>query len=116
MRGLIWRWVINALALFFAAQILSGMSIGGFGSAMIAALVLGLANAIIKPILKILTFPITILTLGIFTLVINGFILWLVAATVQNFSVEGFFASIIGAIILSIISSILSFLVADDTI
>ncbi|WP_353893789.1 phage holin family protein [Proteinivorax hydrogeniformans] len=116
MRGLIWRWVINGLALFFAAQIVPNMAVDGFGSAMIAALVLGLANATIRPIIKFLTFPITILTLGLFTLIINGFILWIVSVNVQNFHVEGFFSAVLGAIILSVISSLLTYFVGDNSL
>lgn len=114
MRGLVWRWIINGLALFLTAQLVPSMEITSPGSAFIAALVLGLANAIIRPILKLITFPITILTLGLFTLVINGFILWLVQTNVTGFAIESFWAAIFGAIVLSIISSILTNLISDQ--
>lgn len=114
VRGLVWRWIINGLALFLTAQIFANISITSFGSALIAALVLGLANAVIRPIIKLVTFPITILTLGLFTFVINGFILWLVAANVTGFSITGFWPAVFGAVVLSIISSALSSLISDN--
>ncbi|QNO14417.1 phage holin family protein [Alkalicella caledoniensis] len=114
MRGLVWRWIINGLALFLTAQIIQSIEITSFGSALIAALVLGLANAVIRPIIKLVAFPITILTLGLFTFVINGFILWLVAANVTGFTVAGFWPAVLGAIVLSIISSVLTNLITDQ--
>ncbi len=114
MRGLVWRWVINGLALFLTALILGqNMQITSFGSALIAALVLGLANAVIRPIIKLITFPINILTLGLFTFVINGFILWIVANNVTNFTITSFWAAVLGALVLSVISSALTSLITD---
>lgn len=114
MKGLILRWIGNGLALFITAQLLPNFSIDSPGSAFIAALVLGLANAVIRPIIKIITFPITILTLGLFTLVINGFILWIVQNNVTGFTINGFWAAVFGAIVLSIISSIITNLITDQ--
>lgn len=114
MRGLVWRWIVNGLALFLTAQILPKISIDSPGSAFIAALVLGLANAVIRPIIKIITFPITIVTLGLFTFIINGFILWVVQNNVTGFTINGFWAAVLGAIVLSIISSVLTNLITDQ--
>ncbi|SES83762.1 phage holin family protein [Anaerobranca gottschalkii] len=114
MRGLVWRWVINGLALFLTAQLFASIEIKSFGSALIAALVLGLANAVIRPIIKIITFPITILTLGLFTFIINGFILWLVQANVTGFVITNFWSAVLGAIVLSVISAILTSLISDQ--
>ncbi|NLZ93658.1 MAG: phage holin family protein [Firmicutes bacterium] len=113
MRGLIWRWVLNAGALYLTALLVSGVSIESFGAALVAALVWGFVNTIIRPVLSILTLPFTIMTLGLFTLVVNGFLLWLVADVVNGFSVSSLWSGILGAIVLSIASSIISALIED---
>lgn len=120
MTKLLVRWVITILALFAAALIVPGIRVSG--TAWIAyalmAIVLGLVNAIVRPILKVLTCPLILLTLGLFTLVINGFTLWL-SARIANalgigFYVDGFWPAFWGAIIVSIVSVILSALVKED--
>jgi len=113
VRGLIWRWVLNAGALYLTALLVSGVSIESFGAALVAALVWGFVNTIIRPVLSILTLPFTIMTLGLFTLVVNGFLLWLVADVVNGFSVSSLWSGILGAIVLSIASSIISALIED---
>ncbi len=114
MRGLILRWIINGLAIYITAQIIEGIVIESFIASLFAALVLGLVNAVIRPVVSILTLPLNILTLGLFTLVVNGVMLWIVAGTVVGFTVENvFFAGILGALVLSIISGFLSMLVKD---
>jgi putative membrane protein len=105
------RWlahiVIVGVTLLIVSWILPGFHVQSFGAAVIAALVLGVVNAIVRPILIVLTFPITILTLGIFLLVINAFMYLLVSAVVPGFHVHGLMTAIIGSIITSIVSSIL---------
>ena len=110
MRSFIWRVIINALALFALASIFRTVEITSIPSGIIAALILGLLNAFIRPLALILSLPINILTLGLFTLVINGLILWLVSHLVAGFNLASFGAAIIAAIFLSIISALLSWL------
>lgn len=102
--ALLLRWLISALALMVVALLGVGVSVKGFGSALIAALVLGLANLVVRPLLLLFTLPINVLTLGLFTLVVNGFIFWLVSRFVPGFSVRGLGAGIAGALLLSVIS------------
>ncbi len=101
---LIIRLLLNAAALLVVAYVVPGFSVESFWYALIAAVVLGLVNAIIKPILVVLTLPITILTLGLFTLVINALLIWGVAALLDGFAVDGFMAALYGGIILWVIS------------
>ncbi len=115
MKGLIVRWVMSGLALYLTAHLIEGIELEGFLASLLAALVLGLVNAFIRPIISILTLPINILTLGLFTFVINGFMLWVVSTTIAGFYVENvFFAGIFGAIVMSIISGILTFFIKDS--
>ncbi len=120
MTKLLVRWVITILALFAAVLIVPGIRVSG--TAWIAyalmAIILGLVNAVVRPILKVLTCPLILLTLGLFTLVINGFTLWL-SARIANmlgigFYVDGFWPAFWGALIVSIVSVILSALVRED--
>ncbi len=97
---LLLRWLLNALALVAVANLIPGIHIDNFYHALIAALVLGLVNALIRPLLLILTLPINILTLGIFTFVINALMILLVATIVQGFTVAGFAPAFLAAIIL----------------
>jgi len=106
MTGLLIRWVINALGLVLIANIIAGVSLHGFGAALVAILVLGVANAIIRPILLILTLPLNVITLGLFTFILNGFILYMVASVVSGFQIDGFFSAVVATILLSIISAV----------
>lgn len=105
---LIIRLLINALVLYLIAQFLPGFHVAGATAALIAALVLGIANAIVRPLLILISLPLEILTLGLFTLVINALVLWLVAILVPGFHIDGFVPAFLGALILSIVSFILS--------
>ncbi len=100
---LIFRLLINALAILAVAYFVPGVAVTGFYTALIVALVLGLLNVIIKPILLILTLPITILTLGLFTFVINALLFWFVGTVIKGFTVEGFVPAFIGALIVTVI-------------
>lgn len=102
------RWVVNAIVLILIAYLLPGVAVSGFFIALITALALGLVNAIIRPILILLTLPLNILTLGLFTFVINGLLFWFVASFIEGFTVSGFWAAFWGALILTIVSSILN--------
>lgn len=106
-------WLLSALALLAVAYLVPGIHVSSFMSALIAAAVIGLANILIKPILLILTLPVTIITLGLFIFVINGLLFWLAGYLLQGFDVQTFTAGIIGAIVYSIISWILSAIVVD---
>ena len=101
-------WLINALVILSAAYILPGVHVASFMAALVAALFLGIINAIIKPVLVILTLPINILTLGLFTLVINAVLILLVAKIVPGFRVDGFWWALLFGIILSVANSVLN--------
>ncbi len=105
---LLLRWILNAGALLILAAFFEGVEISGFYAALIVVLVLGLINAVIRPLLIILTLPVNILTLGLFTFVINALLFWFVSTMVQGFHVDGFTSAFIGALVLSVASWILS--------
>jgi len=107
---LILNWLLSALAVWIVSRVVPDIYVNGPMSALIAALAIGLINATIGFVLKILTFPLTILTLGIFWFVINALMLELASALVPGFEVRGFFAAFVGAIVLSIVSSLLHWL------
>ena len=104
-------WLVNTLALIAVAYLMPSITVASFTAALIAALILGLVNAVIKPVLVVLTLPVTIVTLGLFIFVINGLLFWLVGSFVPGFVVQGFWAGFIGAILFSIVSWVLSALV-----
>lgn len=109
------RLLINAAALWVAATLIDGIRLEGSWLAIgIVALVFGLVNAFIKPVLKILSLPALILTLGLFTLVINAALLGLTAALTDALTVEGFWSAVLGGLVISVVSAILSFLVPDE--
>ncbi len=103
-------WILNAVALLFVAYVLPGIVIASFWSAMLAALVLGFLNTLVKPFLIVLTLPITIVTLGLFLLVLNALVFWLAGSMFKGFQVDGFWWAVIGAILYSAISGLFSML------
>ena len=103
-------WLINALSLLAVAYFLPSVNVASFYIALITALVLGLLNTLIRPVLVLITLPITILTLGLFTLVINALLFWFVATFVAGFAVAGFWSAFWGALLYSVISSFASWL------
>jgi putative membrane protein len=107
MRLLI-TWLINAVALFALPYLMQSVRVENFTTALIAALVLGLVNVLIRPILVLLTLPVTVLTLGLFIFVINALLFWAVANLVSGFHVAGFWSALAGAILYSLISWALS--------
>lgn len=107
---LLLNWILSALAVWIVAQIVPGISVHGAVAALIAALVIGFVNATIGAVLKILTFPLTMVTLGLFWFVINALMLKLASALVPGFEVRGFLAAFLGAILLSLVSSMLHWL------
>jgi putative membrane protein len=107
-------WILSAIALLVVAYLYPGVQVQDWKAAAVAALVLGLVNTLIKPILVILTLPVTILTLGLFLLVINALLFWAVGSgVVPGFSVAGFWAAMLGAILYSLITWALSGLLPD---
>jgi putative membrane protein len=107
------RVVCNTVAVLLAASIVPGISIASPASALLAGTVLGVVNAIIRPVLIVLTLPFTILTLGIFIFIVNAICLALVAWLVPGFAISGFFAALVGAIFISLVSWVLSALLVD---
>lgn len=114
MAYLLFRWVINAVALLLVANIVPGFTIDSFYSALIAALVLGLVNALVRPLFLILTLPVTILTLGLFTFVINAFMIWLVSTVVKGFTIDGFVPALLAALLLWVCSLLTNWLIAQS--
>jgi putative membrane protein len=104
-------WLLNAVSLLAVAYLLPGIAVASFGSALIAALVLGLLNTLVKPVLFLLTLPITIITLGLFLLVLNALLFWFAGSVLKGFRVDGFWWAVIGAVLYSIISGLLSTIV-----
>ena len=96
------RWLLLAAALLLVAQLYSGVQVTSFGAAMIAALVLGLFNTLLRPLLVLLTLPVTLLTLGLFLFVINAVLFYLAASVLDGFHVAGFVAALIGSLLYSL--------------
>ena len=110
--GLLLIWILNAVSLLVVAYVLPGITVASFGSALIAALVLGLLNMLVKPVLVVLTLPITIVTLGLFLLVLNALLFWFVGSILKGFQVDGFGWALLGALIYRNVTSLFSRLVA----
>lgn len=107
-------WLVNTLALLAVAYLMTSVTVQSFGAALIGALVLGLANAVVRPILVLLTLPVTVLTLGLFIFVINGIVFLGATKLVPGFDVAGLWPAILAAILYSIISFILSALILKE--
>lgn len=111
---LLLRWLLNALALLLVAVLVPGVTVDGFYAALIVALVLGIVNALVRPILIFLTLPINVLTLGLFTFVINALLFWFVSTVVKGFHVSGFAAAFWGALVLWAVSWITNVMLSND--
>ncbi len=111
MRRILFKWLINALALLVTTYLVNGIQVTGAPALFMAAALLGILNAFIRPILIILTLPINIITLGLFTLVINGAMLWFVSLIIKGFVIQGFWPAVIGALIISIVSWLFNWLI-----
>ena len=101
-------WALNGLALFAVANYVPGIHVDGFTAALIAALILGFVNTLIRPLLLLLTLPVTLLTLGLFIFVINGLLFWAVGSILRGFIVDSFWHGVMGAVLYSIFSWALS--------
>jgi putative membrane protein len=108
MRGVLIRWFVLTLAVLAASWLLDGIRVDGLGPAVLAAATLGILNAFLRPLLILLTLPITILTLGLFTFVINALMLQIVSAVIPGFAVRGFWTAVIGALIIGAVSWLLN--------
>jgi len=113
MAGILIRWIILTLAIIAAAYTIEGIQVSGFFSALFAAAVLGILNAVLRPILILLTLPINILSLGLFTFVINAFLLKMVSGVIPGFDIRGFWPAILGALMISIVSWLLNALIGE---
>lgn len=110
MRHVLVNWLLNAVSLMIVAAVVPGIEIAGFGTALIAAVVIGFVNATLGLFLKIVTFPLTLITLGAFLFVINALMLKVAAALLPGFRVRGFLPAILGAILLSLVHILLRWL------
>jgi putative membrane protein len=108
MKGIVIRWLILTAAIMFASYVLDGIQVKGFFTALFAAGILGILNAFFRPILIILTLPINILSLGLFTFVINAMLLKMASGVIQGFDVYGFWSAVFGSLLISIVSWALS--------
>lgn len=111
--SLLWHWLVSAAAVLIASYLLPGVAVSGIGAALLVALVLGVINVFLRPILIILTLPVNILTLGLFTFVINAFLIMLTAAIVPGFSVRNFWWALLFSLVLSLVNVFLLTLIRD---
>jgi putative membrane protein len=109
------NWVLSALGLIIVAHVISGFEVRSFMAALLAALVIGFMNATLGALLKILTFPFTILTLGVFWFIINAIMLEIASAFVPGFTIHGFIPAFLGAIVLSLVNMVLRFIARSVT-
>ena len=113
IRGIIIRWLIITVAIIITSYLMGGIHVTGFFSALVAAGILGILNAIFRPIIIILTLPINILTLGLFTFIINAVLLMMVSGVVSGFRVDGFWSAVLGSLLISIVSWLLGSFIND---
>ena len=107
MVKLIVKWLLSASALLFVAYVYSGVEVRSFGTAMLAALVIGLLNTVVRPVLVLLTLPVTVLTLGLFLFVINALLFWAAAGLLDGFHVRGFLAALIGSLLYTVVGVVI---------
>lgn len=107
MMKLVVKWLLSASALLFVAYIYSGVEVRSFGAAMVAALVIGLLNIFMRPVLVLLTLPVTVLTLGLFLFVVNALVFWAASGLMQDFSVRGFGAALVGSVLYSVLGIVI---------
>jgi putative membrane protein len=102
------KWLLNAVALLAVAHLFSGVEVQSFGSALIAAFVIGLFNVVLRPVLVVLTLPVTVVTLGLFLFVINALMFWSAAGILEGFHVQGFGAALIGSLIYTVLGMVIN--------
>lgn len=113
MNGILIRWLLLTISIILTSYLVDGIVVTSFFSALFAALVLGILNALFRPVLIVITLPINILTLGLFTFVINALLLKMVSGVVPGFYVQGFWSAVFGSLIISLVSWLLSSFVND---
>jgi putative membrane protein len=113
MRGLVVRWLVSALALYLTSTIVRGIEINGIFPLLFAAITIGVLNAVVRPVILLLTLPFNILTLGLFTLVVNAGMLWMASQVVKGFEVHGFWSALGGWLLMSIFTFFINFLIGD---
>ena len=113
MKGIVIRWLILTIAIMLTSYLLEGIHVTGFFSALFAAAILGILNAFFRPILIVLTLPINMLSLGLFTFVINAVLLLMVSGVIPGFEVRGFWSAVFGSLTISIVSWLLSSFLSD---
>ena len=113
MKGILIRWLLLTISIILTSYLVDGIYVASFFSALFAALVLGILNALFRPVLIVITLPINILTLGLFTFVINALLLKMVSGVVPGFYVYGFWSAVFGSLIISLVSWLLSSFVSD---
>ncbi|HXV22408.1 MAG TPA: phage holin family protein [Desulfuromonadales bacterium] len=114
MKGLFIRWLILTLSILAAAYLFEGIEVSSFFAAFFAAAVLGILNAFFRPVLILLTLPINLLTLGLFTFVVNALLLLLTSSIISGFHVQGFWSAVFGSLVISVVSWLLTSLVNDQ--
>ncbi|HEY6839341.1 MAG TPA: phage holin family protein [Geobacteraceae bacterium] len=114
MKDLFIKWIVNSTALLVVAHVVSGVTLDNWRVVFVAALVLGLLNAFLRPVLILLTLPVTVLTLGLFTLVINAFLFYLAAHLVRGFHVAGFWPAFVAALVFSMVSFFLNLFLSSE--
>lgn len=107
MVRLIIQWILSACALLAVTQLPIGVNVSSFGSALLAAFIIGLLNTVLRPVLVLLTLPVTVVTLGLFLLVINALMFWAAASLLDGFAVHGFWAALAGSVVYSILQLII---------
>jgi putative membrane protein len=107
MIKLLVKWLLLASALLFVAYVYDGVEVRTFGAAMVAAFVIGLLNTIVRPVLVVLTLPVTVLTVGLFIFVINALMFWMAAELLDGFHVRSFFAALIGSLLYSVVGMVI---------
>ena len=114
MKGILIRWFILTLAILLSAYVIDGIIVTGFFPALFAAAVLGILNAFFRPVLLILTLPVNIVTLGLFTFVINALLLKMTSGVISGFDIHGFWAAVLGALVISVVSWFLNSFVSGQ--
>lgn len=112
---LLLRWALNAVALLLVPEIVSGLRVDSYLAALISAMLLGLANALIRPLLILITLPITLLSLGLFTLVLNGLLFWAVSGLVAGVHIDGFGSAFWSALVYSLLTALVNVALGDDS-
>lgn len=107
MIKLLAKWLLSAAALLLVAYVYDGVAVRSFGAALIAAFVIGLLNTVVRPILLVLTLPVTVLTLGLFLFVVNALMFWAAASVLDGFQVRGFLAALVGSLLYSVLGLVI---------